>query len=45
MEPKGYGDRIAQRMAQVVGEGPRIAALADSEMELRAARWLDATRL
>lgn len=33
MELKGYGDRIAQRMAQVVGEEPRIAALADSEMD------------
>ena len=32
MELKGYGDRLAQRTAQVVGDGPRIAAIADSEM-------------
>lgn len=32
MKLTGYGKRIAERMAQVVGEGPRIAALDDSEM-------------
>ena len=32
MELKGYGDRLAERTAQVVGDGPKIAAIPDSEM-------------
>ncbi len=40
----GYGKRIAEREAQVIGTGPRIAALEDSEMSGEARRIVDAVR-
>ncbi|MEO6718560.1 MAG: carboxymuconolactone decarboxylase family protein [Novosphingobium sp.] len=45
MELKGYGDRLAERTAQVVGEGPKIAALADSEMASETRALVDKIRL
>ena len=36
MAAKGYGDRIAARMAQVVGEGPKIEAYADKDLSQEA---------
>ena len=44
MNTNGYGDRIAARHAQVVGEAPRIAALEDSEMSGEARAIVDAVR-
>ncbi len=44
MNTTGYGDRIAARMAQTVGDGPRIAALEDSEMSGEARAIVDAVR-
>ena len=40
----GYGNQIAAREAQVVGAGPRIAALEDSEMSGEAREIVDAVR-
>ena len=40
----GYGDRIDQRHAQVVGDGPKIIALEDSEMSGEAREIVDAVR-
>ena len=45
MELKGYGDRVEERMAQVLGEGPKIAALADSEMAGETRAIVDKVRL
>ena len=45
MELKGYGDRLAERTAQVVGEGPKIAAHADSEMASETRAIVDKIRL
>lgn len=36
MTVKGYGDRIAERMAQVVGQGPKIEAYRDDELTQEA---------
>lgn len=36
MTVKGYGDRIAERMAQVVGQGPKIEAYRDDELSKEA---------
>ena len=33
MPQNGYGDRIAERMAQVVGDGPKIEAYRDDELD------------
>ena len=44
MNTTGYGDRIAQRMAQTDGDGPRIAALEDSEMSGEARAIVDGVR-
>ena len=33
MAQDGYGDRIAERMAQVVGQGPKIAAYRNDELD------------
>jgi 4-carboxymuconolactone decarboxylase len=44
MAQSGYGDRIAAREAQVIGEGPRIAALEDSEMSGEAREIVDGVR-
>lgn len=44
MTRKGYGDRIAERMAQTVGSGPKIAALEDSEMSGEAREIVDTVR-
>ena len=44
MNTTGYGDRLAARQAQTVGEGPRIEALADSEMSGEARAIVDAVR-
>lgn len=43
-ELKGYGDRLAERTAQVIGEGPRIAALEDSEMAGETREIVDRVR-
>lgn len=45
MELKGYGVHLAARMAQVVGEGPKIAALDDSEMAGETRAVVDKVRL
>lgn len=45
MELKGYGDRLAERTAQVVGDGPKIAALDDSEMASETRTLVDTIRL
>ncbi len=45
MARTGYGDRIAAREAQVVGEDPRIAALEDGEMSGEARAIVDAVRV
>ena len=45
MALNGYGDRVAERMAQVVGEGPRVAALEDSEMAGETRAIVDRVRL
>lgn len=44
MNTKGYGDRIAERMTQTVGDGPRIAALEDSEMSAEVRAIADGVR-
>lgn len=44
MASNGYGDRLAAREAQVVGDGPKIAALTDSEMSGEARAIVDAVR-
>jgi 4-carboxymuconolactone decarboxylase len=44
MKRTGYGDRIAMRHKQVVGQGPKIAALADSEMSGEAREIVDKVR-
>lgn len=44
MTRKGYGDRIAERMVQTVGDGPKIAALEDSEMSGEAREIVDNVR-
>jgi alkylhydroperoxidase family enzyme len=45
MELKGYGDRLAARTAQVVGDGPKIAAIADSEMSDETRQIVNTIRL
>jgi len=45
MELKGYGDRLAERTAQVVGDGPKIAAIPDSEMSSETRNLVDTIRL
>lgn len=40
----GYGDRVAARHAQVVGAGPKIAALEDAEMSGEARDIVNAVR-
>ena len=45
MELKGYGDRLAARTAQVVGVGPKIAAIPDSEMSDETRKIVDTIRL
>ncbi len=45
MELKGYGDRLAARTAQVLGDGPKIAALDDSEMSGETRTLVDTIRL
>lgn len=45
MELKGYGDRLAERTAQVIGDGPKIAALDDSEMASETRTLVDTIRL
>ena len=44
MTKNGYGAGIAARHAQVVGDGPKIAALDDSEMSSEARVIVDAVR-
>lgn len=44
MTHKGYGDRIARRHAQVVGDAPRIAPQDDSEMSRESREIVDAVR-
>ena len=45
MELKGYGDRLAARTAQVLGDGPKIAALDDSQMSGETRTLVDTIRL
>jgi 4-carboxymuconolactone decarboxylase len=45
MALKGYGDNIAAREAHVVGQEPRIAALADSEMSAEHRALVDEVRI
>jgi 4-carboxymuconolactone decarboxylase len=45
MELKGYAGRLAEREAHVLGEGPRIAALADEEMAGETRAIVDKVRL
>ena len=45
MEFKGYGDHLTERMAQVVGEGPKIEAIDDSEMSVETRTLVDTIRL
>lgn len=45
MQLQGYGDRLTERTAQVVGEGPKIAALDDSEMASETRTLVDTIRL
>lgn len=44
MNTQGYGDKIAARHAQTVGQGPKIAALDDSEMSGEAREIVDGVR-
>ena len=44
MNITGYGDSIAQRQALVIGDGPKIAALEDSEMSGEARAVVDGVR-
>ena len=44
MTHNGYGDRIAARHAQVVGQAPRIAPQDDSEMSAESREIVNAVR-